>query len=84
MFAGFVISNSETGCGAFTITPRLLVQVCRNGMGHHGLKRVGRRNNSAANVFPQVDVVVAHFWSSAEQIEEARNGIPVVARSPPT
>jgi hypothetical protein len=32
MFAGFVITNSETGCGAFTLTPRLVVQVCRNGM----------------------------------------------------
>ncbi|WP_055483184.1 hypothetical protein [Sphaerimonospora mesophila] len=32
VFAGFVISNSETGCGAFTVTPRLLVQVCNNGM----------------------------------------------------
>jgi len=32
VFAGFVISNSETGGGAFTITPRLVVQVCRNGM----------------------------------------------------
>ncbi|WP_329431335.1 DUF932 domain-containing protein (plasmid) [Streptosporangium sp. NBC_01495] len=32
VFAGFVITNSETGCGAFTITPRLVVQVCRNGM----------------------------------------------------
>lgn len=32
MFAGFVISNSETGGGAFTIVPRLVVQVCRNGM----------------------------------------------------
>jgi len=32
VFAGFVISNSETGCGAFTLTPRLVVQVCRNGM----------------------------------------------------
>jgi hypothetical protein len=32
VFAGFVISNSETGCGAFTLTPRLIVQVCRNGM----------------------------------------------------
>lgn len=31
VFSGFVISNSETGCGAFTLTPRL-VQVCRNGM----------------------------------------------------
>jgi hypothetical protein len=32
VFAGFVIFNSETGCGAFTLTPRLVVQVCRNGM----------------------------------------------------
>ena len=32
VFSGFVISNSETGCGAFTLTPRLVVQVCRNGM----------------------------------------------------
>lgn len=32
VFAGFVISNSETGCGAFSITPRLVVQVCSNGM----------------------------------------------------
>ena len=32
VFAGFVITNTETGCGAFTLTPRLVVQVCRNGM----------------------------------------------------
>lgn len=32
VWAGFVISNSETGGGAFTITPRLVVEVCRNGM----------------------------------------------------
>lgn len=32
VFGGFVISNSETGGGAFQITPRLLVQVCQNGM----------------------------------------------------
>ena len=32
VFAGWVLTNSETGCGAFTITPRLVVQVCRNGM----------------------------------------------------
>lgn len=32
VFAGFQISNSETGGGAFAITPRLIVQVCRNGM----------------------------------------------------
>ncbi|MEU4576028.1 DUF932 domain-containing protein [Nonomuraea sp. NPDC023979] len=32
VFAGFVIANSETGCGAFTLIPRLVFQVCRNGM----------------------------------------------------
>ena len=32
VFAGFVISNSETGGGAFTITPRLTVKVCDNGL----------------------------------------------------
>lgn len=32
VFAGFLISNSETGCGAFSLIPRLVVQVCRNGM----------------------------------------------------
>ena len=30
--AGFVISNSEVGEGAFTITPRFTVLVCKNGM----------------------------------------------------
>jgi hypothetical protein len=32
VFAGFVISNSETGHGKFTITPRLEVEVCANGL----------------------------------------------------
>lgn len=32
VFAGFVLRNSETGGGAFTIVPRLVVQVCRNGL----------------------------------------------------
>jgi hypothetical protein len=32
VWGGFLITNSETGCGAFTITPRLMVQVCRNGL----------------------------------------------------
>ena len=32
VFGGFELSNSETGGGAFTIVPRLLVQVCNNGM----------------------------------------------------
>jgi len=30
--AGIVISNSETGGGAFTITPELVVQICTNGL----------------------------------------------------
>lgn len=32
VFAGFRITNSEVGGGAFSIVPRLLVQVCTNGM----------------------------------------------------
>lgn len=32
VFGGFLISNSETGCGAFTIAPRLEVQACTNGV----------------------------------------------------
>lgn len=32
VFAGFIISNSETGGGAFTITPSLTVKVCKNGL----------------------------------------------------
>lgn len=32
VFAGFVIGNSETGGGAFTITPRLVIQICKNGL----------------------------------------------------
>jgi len=32
VFAGFEIGNSETGHGKFSITPRLIVQACRNGL----------------------------------------------------
>ena len=32
VFAGFVLSNSETGGGAYTITPRVVVKVCKNGL----------------------------------------------------
>ena len=31
VFAGFVLTNSETGHGSFSITPRLIAQVCSNG-----------------------------------------------------
>ncbi|MFI9835206.1 DUF932 domain-containing protein [Streptomyces sp. NPDC051913] len=30
--AGFVITNSEVGAGAYTITPRAVIQVCSNGL----------------------------------------------------
>ena len=30
VFAGFVLANSETGHGSFSITPRLVAQVCGN------------------------------------------------------
>ena len=32
VFSGFKILNSETGCGAFTLVPHLVVQVCDNGL----------------------------------------------------
>lgn len=32
VFAGFTLSNSETGGAAFTITPELTIEVCTNGM----------------------------------------------------
>jgi hypothetical protein len=32
VFAGLVLSNSETGGGAYTITPRITIQVCKNGL----------------------------------------------------
>lgn len=42
VFAGFVVSNSETGRGKFTISPQLVVQVCNNGMtlNRHALSEV--------------------------------------------
>ena len=41
VWAGFVITNSEVGCGAFTIMPRVVVEVCRNGavITAHGMRR---------------------------------------------
>jgi hypothetical protein len=32
VFAGLVISNSETGCGSLSFTPQLTIEVCDNGM----------------------------------------------------
>lgn len=32
VFAGFVIANSEVGSGAFSVTPRVVLRVCKNGL----------------------------------------------------
>jgi hypothetical protein len=32
VFAGFVLSNSETGEGSWTIAPQIIVRICTNGM----------------------------------------------------
>ena len=42
VFAGFVISNSETGHGSFKIIPQITVQICDNGLTltQHALKEV--------------------------------------------
>lgn len=32
VFAGFTLRNSEVGCGAWSITPQLVVQICGNGL----------------------------------------------------
>lgn len=32
VWGGIVISNSETGGGAFTVTPRIVFQICNNGL----------------------------------------------------
>ncbi|MBQ1052483.1 DUF932 domain-containing protein [Micromonospora sp. C51] len=32
VFAGFDFTNSETGSGAATVTPRIVIQICNNGM----------------------------------------------------
>jgi hypothetical protein len=32
LFAGFVITNSETGDGAWSITPRIVAEICGNGL----------------------------------------------------
>lgn len=32
VFAGFVVSNSETGHGSFSLVPQITIQVCDNGM----------------------------------------------------
>lgn len=32
VWAGFVVTDSETGCGKFSIMPRVVVQACKNGV----------------------------------------------------
>lgn len=41
VWAGFVITNSEVGCGAYEIRPRIVAEICRNGavITTHGMRR---------------------------------------------
>jgi hypothetical protein len=60
VFAGLQLSNSETGGGAFTIVPRLVVQVCTNGM------TVTKDAVRAVHVGGKLDEGVVR-WSDATQ-----------------
>lgn len=48
--AGFVLSNSETGHGGFTLKPRIVVQVCTNGMTMNVKHRVFNKRHLGANL----------------------------------
>ena len=77
IFGGFVISNSETGGGAFTITPRMIVQLCRNGLTmtadalrsvHVGAKlQQGTVDWSAETQRRALDLVVSQTKDAVEQ-----------------
>jgi len=51
VWAGFIITNSEVGCGAFEIRPRIVTLVCQNGavLTTHGMRRthLGARHDDA-------------------------------------
>jgi hypothetical protein len=51
VWAGFVITNSEVGCGAFEIRPRIVTLICKNGavLTTHGIRRthLGARHDDA-------------------------------------
>lgn len=57
LFAGLVVENSETGCGAYSIVPRAVVQVCKNGLTRSmdALRRI--------HLGAKLDVVGAIDWS---------------------
>jgi hypothetical protein len=58
VFAGFVLTNSETGCGACSITPRLIAQVCDNGM------TITRDATRAVHLGERQDPGVTWNWSA--------------------
>jgi hypothetical protein len=60
VFAGFVLSNSETGHGSFSITPRLIAQVCSNG---YTITKDAMRE---VHVGGRLDAGVVH-WSAGTQ-----------------
>jgi len=58
IFAGIELSNSETGGGAFTVRPRMIVKVCRNGL------VITRDAIRSVHVGKQLDAGVVR-WSEA-------------------
>lgn len=48
--AGFVLSNSETGHGGYTLKPRIVVQVCTNGMTMNVKHRVFNKRHLGASL----------------------------------
>lgn len=63
VFAGLVVKNSETGGGAFTIVPRIVVQVCNNGL------QMSRDAIRAVHLGAQLDEGVIR-WSDETQERE--------------
>ena len=61
IMAGLVISNSEVGSGAFTISPRLVVLACRNGL---VVKKDAMRK---VHIGAQLDSGSAVKWSDRTQ-----------------
>lgn len=61
IMAGLVISNSEVGSGAFTISPRLVVLACRNGL---VVKKDAMRK---VHIGAQLDIGSAVKWSDRTQ-----------------
>jgi hypothetical protein len=75
VWGGFELTNSETGCGAFSIVPRLMVRVCRNGLvqevGRIRRTHVGARRDDDGVIDWSRDTDRAHLELLASQVRDA-------------